>query len=367
MTHKNQWFIPFFLFCFFLLAPGESNSQGDCAEASEMVRRGMLLSDGSEEEGAFYRRAISLCPNMAEAHHNLAVLLFGQKQFEQAKESFTKAIESKDLPEFRIGLARLLLENKELEQAQAQYQAVLDQSAHHPRATLGLAAIYDRSGRSEQAKTLLEESLKANPRDPALLYSLGLLHLRLDDAQRARELFEEVLVIDPEYYQAALQLAVIIGDNGDSERASEMLTAVLRAQPDNVAALRALAVQQQRLGLLDNAKISLERALTLEPGESRTAANLGLILLELERPALAVEVLEPLASSEQPHLLLVLGKVYVELGRYEQAEENLQRALSFDATNLRVLKEIELLYSRLGMSEKAQEYARRLEQAEARQ
>ena len=42
-----------------------------CAEAAQLVKRGVALGDGSQQEIELYRRAEALCPRMAESNFNI--------------------------------------------------------------------------------------------------------------------------------------------------------------------------------------------------------------------------------------------------------------------------------------------------------
>ena len=49
--------------------------ENGCQDAQEMYSEGVALSDGSEEEANFYRKAIAACPDYADAHFRLASML----------------------------------------------------------------------------------------------------------------------------------------------------------------------------------------------------------------------------------------------------------------------------------------------------
>ena len=46
-------------------------SQG-CEQAKDFYSEGMALNDRSEQEAEFYRKAIAVCPEYADAHYRLA-------------------------------------------------------------------------------------------------------------------------------------------------------------------------------------------------------------------------------------------------------------------------------------------------------
>ena len=106
----------------------------------------------------------------------------------------------------------------------------------------------------------------------------------------------------------------------------------------------------QRLGQPEEAEIAFRRAVEIEPGDLATRANLALVLLEREKPALALETFSGYEDLDT-HALGVKGRALTELGRFSEAEEVLDKAHSLDATHTGILQERELLYLRWGKEE----------------
>ena len=66
---------------------------------------------------------------MAEAYHNLGIVLLKKGNREEANNSFHKAVELKDDPNFRIAVASMAVEDGKLDEAKEQYDKVLQSDA----------------------------------------------------------------------------------------------------------------------------------------------------------------------------------------------------------------------------------------------
>ena len=66
-------------------------AETDCVTGAKLVKDGAALGDGSAHEEELYRQAISSCPNMPEAYHNLGLVLDKRGDRSGAKEAMEKA------------------------------------------------------------------------------------------------------------------------------------------------------------------------------------------------------------------------------------------------------------------------------------
>ena len=67
-----------------LLLASTAQAELPCGTATELVKRGVNLGDGSDAEVALYREADLLCPKMAEIHFNLGLALQKKAQLKEA-------------------------------------------------------------------------------------------------------------------------------------------------------------------------------------------------------------------------------------------------------------------------------------------
>jgi tetratricopeptide (TPR) repeat protein len=108
----------------------------------------------------------------------------------------------------------------------------------------------------------------------------------------------------------------------------------LAVTPDNATAECTLGVALLEADSLSAAIGHLERALVLQPGWVYAEANLGVALLNANHPSAAIPHLERAATS-MPSAMRYdqLGFAYAAVGRLDDAEAQLSRALRLEPTN----------------------------------
>lgn len=117
-----------------ILKPNPSLSQ-DCATAKEQLHYGRALSDGSEKEASYYKKAISLCPDLTEAYYHLGAVYIHRKDAQKAVRLHQKLVRMQPKEaeaHFRLGLSYIL--EGRLGQAQVEFQKTLKLDPNHKQA-----------------------------------------------------------------------------------------------------------------------------------------------------------------------------------------------------------------------------------------
>ena len=73
------------------LAPANMAGADDCEDAGKWYDRGLDLSDNSEKEASYYKRAIELCPDFFQAHNRLGELYKNRGEYDLAIRAFNEA------------------------------------------------------------------------------------------------------------------------------------------------------------------------------------------------------------------------------------------------------------------------------------
>jgi tetratricopeptide (TPR) repeat protein len=79
----------------------------DCEEARRWYHEGLSLSDHSEREASYYRKAIKLCPEFFEAHNKLGEVYTSWGDYELAIQAFKQAIRNPSFVEPHNNLGRV--------------------------------------------------------------------------------------------------------------------------------------------------------------------------------------------------------------------------------------------------------------------
>jgi tetratricopeptide (TPR) repeat protein len=231
-----------------------------------------------------------------------------------------------------------------------------------------LAGAEGRTGDAREAFGRGAEELEAAPaaeaRDLELAFALGSEYLALGDAEAAADFFARVAAARP-----IAQTHVLIGrayrDFGVYGRARTELLLALQADPAVRRAhyyLGTVAVKEKGLGGLDEAIEHFAAELKIAPGDPLGSLELGVALVESQRPAEALPLLEAAARSgpPQPRTLAYLGRAQLRLDRPAEAAATLERALALAreqganaAARLPIHLQLGQALARLGRAEEA--------------
>jgi tetratricopeptide (TPR) repeat protein len=138
-------------------------------------------------------------------------------------------------------------------------------------------------GRAGEAKSATEELLKDYPDEADLHLFLGMAKLRLRDPQGAVLAAKRAIALDPQHIQARTFLAwVELEVRGDADAALKEYRSVIEIRPDLPEAYTNLAAAQKRRGNLQEAIVSLNKALELNGKFGTALNNRGWIYAEQE-------------------------------------------------------------------------------------
>ncbi|HMB68273.1 MAG TPA: tetratricopeptide repeat protein, partial [bacterium] len=142
--------------------------------------------------------------------------------------------------------------------------------------------------------------------------------------------------LDPDNGNARWFLSLALGGGlpdpdgfcGDAE--IRRYRALVDTHPDNALALNALADLLQEAGNLEEARILVERAVSLEPDSGMILDTYGWVLHRSGHPEAALDVLTDAAGRLPDHPIVQyhLGAVKAALGRGDEAAHHLTRALA---------------------------------------
>lgn len=205
----------------------------------------------------------------------------------------------------------------------ATYEKLLDTHPDHVQALKFLGDLYKQAGDIKQAIAFYRRAMKAKPTDPRAYFLLGAIYVEQGNdraakrvyrrAQRFTKYLAEVhnnlgaiayregkygeslwylrraVVRRPTNPRYRYNLALSLSSSKQEQKALEQLAVALKYDPDNADLHYLRGVVLVRLGKVDEARASFERALALDPDHEDAQHNLGL-LEEIQRRAKEGEV-----------------------------------------------------------------------------
>ncbi len=271
---------------------------------------------------ALWKHAVESEPWNHRAHANLGDALADARQFPAAADEFRQAKGlAPDVSEYRRRLGTVLARSGQLDEALAEFNALLEGSGAHPskpgagadaaqdriRTLIDMGLVLGRAGRYGEAVAKYEEAVRLDPAAaiPHANLCLGLAGLgRVDEGMSE---CREALRLDPDLVDAHSNLGALALATGDLGQAVGEFTLALRLDPrpspDRYLRLGAALARQ---GRLDEARQAFVAALRLDSRDAEAHNALGAVLSDLGRTGEAIGEFDR-ALQLQPNLAHVYG------------------------------------------------------------
>ncbi len=195
---------------------------------------------------------------------------------------------------------------------------------------------------SADYRALLEETgeavsdvMEAHPDSPSAVAALALLHYLAHDRLGEMDCWQRCLELDPTEWLAYSRLVDLMQQGGDYERIVKLM----------------------------------REALAVDPANATYCGILGSALMHLNRYGEAREILEShhRVAAGNAETYLVLGKVYSQMDRLEEAKQSLLRATALAPRRVDVLYSLAAVCAKLGEAEQAAEFRRQFERLKTQQ
>ena len=164
--------------------------------------------------------------------------------------------------------------------------------------------------------------------------------------------------------QKALKTSVQLARNyireGNWEAAKRHLKAALELDDSNAEIYEAMALVFENTGELELAEKNYRKSLRLDPGVSRVHNNFAAFLYSQKRYEDAAEQLETVVGDtlyrNRAQALYNLGRCYIQLDKWDKAEEDFRRSFLLDRRNVLVIYELANVYFHQGDYPKSQRF-----------
>lgn len=245
----------------------------------------VMAAEGRYEKArAELQRLVQAHPNNAAVWQQQATSTFARGEFDGAVKAFNKVIE--------------------LEPARPLTRKVFNSK-------IGLARAYMLDEKYEQAKQVTDELLKLNGKHPAVIYLASSVAYHNKDLDSALTGLLEVVEKAPSYFPAVLLLGATHFGKGNYEQANVELSRYLTEYPENMAARKLLA-----------------------------ATN-----LKLNKPEVAMDVLDPaLAEESDTDLLMMAGRASFQIGESDNALSYMKQAKLMSGEDTGIASELARAY-----------------------
>jgi len=219
--------------------PGFARGYAGIAEACALLDHFFPREDhvlNLEQADAASRKALSLDPDLPDAHATRGFVLWLLDRFPEAEREFQRAIELDPKHfEARYLYARACFQRGELERAAKLFEEAGQIREDHETLYFAAQALTALGRRAEaeagyrRALPAIERHLELNPDDARAITMGAVAFSRLGDRRRGLEWAERAIAVDPEDAGVSYNVACLFALEGEHERAIERLGRALRA------------------------------------------------------------------------------------------------------------------------------------------
>lgn len=310
-----------------------------------------------------YDAIVQSHPDDSRAYVGLARLALQERHFEDAEAQAKAALaRNPGLGEALLVLAEARRLRGDVEPSLDLYRQAIDsetRSAIKLRAQLGLASGLIALRRDGEA----EETLEAvDPSVPLGAYLRALIKMREKDFKSARRILDEAAPRLENFVPAQFLFGIVYFAADELEIARNWLIRHLRAQPANLQARKILAAALLRLNAVPDVIEALEPALAQAPDDPQVLMLLGNAYLRSGRSQEASELLQRAAevAPQDPRVLSQLAVSHLATGEYDESLAALNASLDLDADATTLGYALAFMHLRSGAFDEALKIAQEL-------
>jgi tetratricopeptide (TPR) repeat protein len=302
-------------------------------ERAALLKADILTRVSADAAIAFLQKFVAANPEARSAAGALAQIYVEQKRYADARAVFQTLWDSdRKAREFEFGVAAISVQMKDWTTAEALFLDLKKAGyGENGVVELYLAQIADETGRYQEA---IDRYLAVPEGERAWIAKLRVATMmakqkRLPEARRY--LADLPAVTIDERVQVRQTEASLLRDANDNAAAYAVLKQALVEHPENADLLYDSAMVAEKLDRIDEAEASLRRVVELKPDDAQALNALGYTLVDrTARTSEGMALIEKAykLAPDDPFILDSMGWAYYRLGKLEDAETYLRRAMT---------------------------------------
>lgn len=322
----------------------------------------LVETDDAQSAIAAGREAAAKCLDDASLQYWLTHAYCMEERFAEALSAIDRAIAlDGEKPSYRCLRADVLLGLEQFEQAIQDAQAVLDMEPDHWHSFKQMIDAAIAMDRPRDAEAHARELVRRAPTKPGALLAASEVHRSQDRLDQALALVDKALDIDADDQRARHLRGLVLFDMADYRSASEELRRVASHLPNSVPVHCRLSDSLLISGEWEEAIDVAEHLIEIDPAHSHAHYVRGVALIELDRPADAITVLDQLMPTDDCRSLLLAASRVRGIGDYESAGRYLDRVAELQPDNRELWIERTRLHINEGALDAAVESAARID------
>ena len=215
-----------------------------------------------------------------------------------------------------------------------------------------LAQVADRQGNSEKALAYLVAARKQSPDDPEILFQFGRVCLERNLVEDAMTALTRAVSLKPDNDSYVYLLGSANVAKGNLPQALALYEQLLKKHPNDALLTYAIGAVYYLQAKYKEAETYLKRSLAKQPKQIPASYYLALTYDATGDDDRAVPIFRDLIHNYPQHApsYVKLGGILLRAHQYEEAQKDLERAVSLDPDSVEAHYQLGLLLRRLGKS-----------------
>ena len=280
-----------------------------------------------------YKEAITIKPDYAKAHFNLAGSLHDLGQLETAVQSYQKAIEiDASYAEAYNNLGNVYQELKQVDSAVQNYKRALEIKPDYVAAQYSLGNAFMELGQLNKAVKSYKAALKLKPDFVEAINNLGITFFKLHQLDDAIRSYERAIALDPDFADAHNNIGIVFSELGQLDEAIMSYKAAITLQFDYAEAHYNLGLIFHDLKRLDEATQSYKTAIAFQSDYADAHYNLGILYHDVGQLKMAIDSIKMAIkiNPENADTHKYLGNTFQSNGQIDEAIKCYEKALSIN-------------------------------------
>lgn len=296
-----------------------------------------LIDQGRTDEGILhFQKALAIKPDFEEAHNNLGAAYVQMGRIEEGINEYHQALKKNpDYVEAHNNLGIAYIHAGRVQEGLEQFNQSLKLQPRFAPTHNNLAIVYLQTGHTEEAIQHARQAVEFDGRNLGTYNTLAAAYSSSGRIEEAVEANRRALEIQPGFAPAHFNLGNIWLQQGKLQMAIDEYLQAIKNQPDYTATYINLGVASKQAGQTKQAITAYRKALELDRSNIDTMNNLAWVLITSSSNSVhsaealrLAEQANQLANGDNAQILRTLAAVYAKSGRYAEAIEAAQRALS---------------------------------------
>lgn len=306
------------------LSPNDRNYQRELNDCLAAIANEAVSKDLPSEAIEIYKKLISdnyqlkqTEEKLATAYLNTGEQLVDSGNFAEAESLWREAINIvPDRPELRVRLARMLMNNDRLMEAERILRTVCETNPQYEGGLVTYATLLHRMGELKQASIVLNKALKIAPGNAAAQALRS--NLNQDVAVTVVDNLPTAIV-SLEDAKSKLKTLEKTGNLLDQKK---LLNGIIAQFPDEHWAMLTLSSVCEKLGQVDEALANAEKFLNFQPDSLPGKLQLARCLYQKGNNEKALQLIEEIAPvyADKLEILNERGQIMARMGNFAQAK-----------------------------------------------